>query len=267
VRDASADTNQCAYVAVGVWQHWLLTGDRTFVDTYWPIVRAAIEFVVGLQRADGALHWSRDSGGAINGDALLTGSASSVLSLRAALALAELVGDPQPEWELAVARLAHCVSAHPDRFADKSTFSMDWYYPVLGGAVVDDAARALLRARWDDFVLPGKGIRCVSDRPWITGAETCELVIALDAVGEDAQARALFEDMQFLRAETGGYWTGWVWPEDVNWPPEQSTWTASAVILAADVLTHTTAAHGIFRGEGLSPLLPIRCDDECWALV
>jgi hypothetical protein len=267
VRHASADVNQCAYLAVGVWQHWLLTGDRSFVREYWPIVRAAIEFTVGLQRADGALHWSRDANGEANPDALLTGSACTVLSLRAALALAELVGDPQPEWELAVARLAHCVAAHPDRFADKSTFSMDWYYPVLGGAVADEDARALLRERWDDFVLPGRGIRCVSDRPWITGAETCELVISLDAAGEDARARELFSDVQFLRAENGGYWTGWVWPEDVNWPAEQSTWTAGAVILAADVLTRSTLAHGIFRGEGLSALLPIRCDDECWALV
>jgi hypothetical protein len=264
VRHASADTNQCAYLAVGVWQHWLLTGDRLFVDEYWPVVRSAIEFVVALQRSDGALHWSRDADGVPNPDALLTGSACTVLSLRAALALAELVGDPQPEWELAVARLAHCVASHPERFADKSSFSMDWYYPVLGGAVTGGAARDLLGSRWEEFVHQGRGIRCVADRPWITGAETCELVIALDAAGEADRARRLFGDVQFLRADNGGYWTGWVWPEQVHWPAEQSTWTAAAVVLAADVLTETTQAHGLFRGVGLMAPLPIRCDDECW---
>ena len=35
------------------------------------------------------------------------------------------------------------------------TFSMDWYYPVLGGAVRGDAAHALLAERWDTFVEPG----------------------------------------------------------------------------------------------------------------
>jgi hypothetical protein len=51
------------------------------------------------------------------------------------MALAELVGDPQPDWELTAARLAHAVAVHPGAFLDKSRFSMDWYYPVLGGAV------------------------------------------------------------------------------------------------------------------------------------
>ena len=30
---------------------------------------------------------------------------------------------------------------------------------------------------------PGRGVRCVSDQPWVTAAETCELVMALDAIG------------------------------------------------------------------------------------
>ena len=60
---------------------------------------------------------------------------------------------------------------------------MDWYYPVLGGAVRGAGAAARLHAGWDEFVVPGLGVRCVSDEPWVTGAETCELVIALDAVG------------------------------------------------------------------------------------
>ena len=81
---------------------------------------------------------------------------------------------------------------HPDRFADKSTYSMDWYYPVLGGAVRGDAARELLARRWDDFVVPGLGIHCVDTNPWVTGAETCELAMALDVLGDsDSSKRAL----------------------------------------------------------------------------
>ena len=80
---------------------------------------------------------------------------------------------------------------------------MDWYYPVLGGAVRGDAGRALIDARWDTFVEPGLGIRCVRRNPWVTGAETCELVLALDAVGDRDRALRLLADMQHLRRDDG----------------------------------------------------------------
>ena len=34
---------------------------------------------------------------------------------------------------------------------------MEWYYPVLGGALRGAAARARIDARWDEFVVPGLG--------------------------------------------------------------------------------------------------------------
>ena len=155
---------------------------------------------------------------AVNDEALLAGSSSIYHALRAGVALADLVDEPQPEWELAGGRLGHALREHRDLFLDKSEFSMDWYYPVLGGAVRGDAGRALLESRWDTFVEPGLGIRCVSTNPWVTGAETCELVLALDALGDRDRALRLLADMQHLRGEGGGYWTGFVFPENVNWP-------------------------------------------------
>ena len=62
------------------------------------------------------------------------------------MALAKLADDPQPDWELAADRLAQLVAAHPEAFADKSRFSMDWYYPVLGGALRGREAAARLAA-------------------------------------------------------------------------------------------------------------------------
>ena len=114
--------------------------------------------------------------------------------------------------------------------------------------------------------MPGRGLRCVSDRPWVTAAETCELVIALDALGDADRAMQLMRDVQFLRGDDGGYWTGWVWPEDEVWPVERSTWTGAAVILAADVLADHTQAASLFRGRGLPRLLEIAdCDRHCFA--
>jgi hypothetical protein len=268
VTDASADTNQCAYLAVGVWHYWLICGDTTFVAAMWPAVRRAIDFVCDMQLPGGALRWARQGDGWLHPDALLTGSACTVLSLRCALALADLVDDPQPDWELAAARLAHAVAAHPDAFADKSRWSMDWYYPVLGGAVRGAAAHDHLAARWDEFVVAGRGIRCVADRPWVTAAETCELVLALDAIGDRPRAEQLLRDIQFCRADDGGYYTGWVWPEQEYWPPEKSSWTAAAVILAADALSGHTPAHALFRGTDLPRVLEIDdCDQYCFQRV
>ena len=124
-----------AYCAVGVWHELLVTGDEEFAAQMWPAVRAAIGFVTGLQTPRGEIIWRRHEDGTPDGYALLTGSSSMYQSLRCAIALAERMGEPQPEWELAAAQLGHVVACHPEAFADKSRFSMDWYYPVLGGAV------------------------------------------------------------------------------------------------------------------------------------
>jgi hypothetical protein len=270
IRDERIDTNQCAYLAVGVWHHWLITGDRAQVDVMWPVVRQAIELVAALQLPFGGIAWSRDENAEVSEHALLAGSSSTLMSLRCAMALAELVGDPQPNWELTAARLAHAVALHPDAFLDKSRFSMDWYYPVLGGAVRGSAGLAHLNRRWDEFVVPGMGARCVSDRPWVTVAETCELVLALDAVGDRQRAMCLFDSVQHLRLDDGGFWTGYVWPDDAIWPEERSTWTAAAVILGADALARSSSANGLFRGDGLPRLIRISaadCDVQCITLT
>ena len=256
VEDASGETNMSAYLAVGVWHHWMLRRDLAFVERMWPVVRRGLDFVVGMQLPFGGVAWSQewdDCGPAkVNREALLAGSSSIYQSLRAGVALAELMRDPQPDWELAGGRLGHALREHRDLFLDKLTFSMDWYYPVLGGAVRGQAGIDLIASRWDDFVMPGLGVRCVDANPWVTGAETCELVMALDCLDDHARAVQLYADMQHLRHESGGYWTGYVTPDDVNWPAEQTTYTAAAVILAADELSRTSPASGIMRGETLS---------------
>ena len=161
--------------------------------------------------------------------------------------MAKLADDPRPDWERAADQLAHLVASHPEAFADKSSFAMDWYYPVLGGAVGGAAAAARLASSWDRFVVPGLGIRCVSDQPWVTGAETCELVITLDACGMRTEALEVFADAQHLRHRDGSYWTGGQFANREPFPRERSSWTAAAVVLAADVLTGFSRGAGIFR--------------------
>jgi hypothetical protein len=172
-------------------------------------------------------------------------------SLRCALAIAERRGEPQPDWELTAATLGHVVAAHPARFAPRDRYSMDWYYPILGGALRGSAAVSRLERGWDRFVVPGLGVRCVSDRPWVTGAETCELVLALCAVGAPDVGADLLADVQHLRHDDGSYWTGYVYPDDARWPVERTTWTAAAVLLAAAALAGEPATTAVFGGAAL----------------
>jgi hypothetical protein len=164
---------------------------------------------------------------------------------------------------VAVGRLGHAIAEHPAAFTDKPLHSMDWYYPILGGALRGEAAHNRIAERWDEFVVDGLGIRCVNDRPWVTGAETCELVMALDAVGDRRRAVQQFAAMQHLRDPDGSYWTGLVYADGKRWPVERTTWTGAAVILAADALSRTTAAGGIFGGNELSRGLEGDYDCEC----
>jgi hypothetical protein len=262
IEDANSDSNFCAYVAAGVWHHVQITGDRDFAETMWPVVAKAIDFALDLQCPNGEIVWARSNSGPLS-EALLTGCASIHHSIRCALALADYLDDPQPEWEVAVGRLGHAIIAHPESFVPKDRHSMEWYYPVLCGALRGPTARSRIDERWHHFVVPGLGIRCVDDRPWVTGAETCELVMALDAIGDSRRAHEQFAAMHHLREEDGSYWTGLVFADGKRWPEERTTWTGAAVILAADALSSTTVASGIFRGGDLPRGLEGEFDCAC----
>jgi hypothetical protein len=91
----------------------------------------------------------------------------------------------------------------------------------------------------------------------VTAAETCELVMALDAIGLHDRARAVFSWVQFLRHDDGSYWTGMNFTDERfdalgdYYTPEQPTWNSAAVVLAANALGGSGPTAGLFRGEGL----------------
>jgi hypothetical protein len=260
VEQDKLDANTIAYVATGVWHRYLLTGDRGFLESLWPVVERAIDFVLELQTPRGEILWARHPDGTPWTFALLTGSSSVCHSIRCAVAVATELGHERPDWELSVALLAEVVRTRPDgAFAPKHRWAMDWYYPVLCGALSGEAGRHHLAERWDTFVMPERGVRCVSDRPWITAAETCECVMAHLSVGESERALDLFTWAQHLRLDDGRYWTGMVWPDEQTFPgDETSTYSAAAVILAADALSGASAAAHLFTDhDRLPPLLDV----------
>lgn len=245
IKDFKVDTNCCAYVAVGVWHHWLATGDRGFVEAMWPTVTRALDFVVALRTASGHIPWAVHANGTPWPYALLTGSSSIVHSLRCGLALAELMGAERSAWARVLARTERQIRHRPDGFEPKDRWAMDWYYPVLCGALDGAQARAHLAAGAPKFLLGEHGVRCVADQPWVTAAETCECALAYLRTGDASTARRLIEATRALRADDGSYYTGWVVPQAKTFPGgERSSYTAAAVLLAADALDQRSAAAG-----------------------
>ena len=257
VKEATLDANVTAYAATGVWHHFLTTADRGFLETMWPAVERAVGFVLRLQTPGGEILWARHADGTPWSFALLTASSSTLFSLRCALAAAARLGHERPGWELAAAALARAIAERrPGVFMPKDRWAMDWYYPALVGVVTGDGARALLAEGRDRFVMEGLGTRCVSDRPWVTAAETAECALAHAAAGLDGSARELLSWTRHLRHGDGSYFTGMVHPERVHFPGgERTTYGGAAVLLAADALAGTGPAAGLFRGLSLPPLL------------
>ncbi len=244
------ETNFVAYVATGVWHHYLITENYSFLCEMAPVVEKAIRFVVGLQTEHGEIHWAVDTHGKPMRDALVTGCSSIYKSLECAINIFATLGENKPGWRKARERLGYALRHKPERFdrtwTSKTRYSMDWFYPVLTGIYDRKQGLARLNARWNEFVEEGMGCRCVSDEPWVTVAESCELTLALLAVGDHARAVELYSWLHQWRDEQGVYWTGYQFVEDLMWPEEKPTWTTGAILLAADALTQHTPACQLF---------------------
>ena len=254
VEDARGEVNMSAYLAVGVWHHWLVRRDRAFVDRLWP-VRARRAGLGG--RAAAAVRRHPLDAEAEPRSALLAGSSSIYQSLRAGVALAELLGDPQPEWELAGGRLGHAVRHHRDLFAGQ--------VDVLDGLVLPGPRRrragrgrpgaarvALGRLRGARARHPLRRHQPVGHRRRDLragdgprrGRRPAPRPRAVRGHAAPARRRRLLLDRLGLRRRRADRE-----PRDVHWPDEQTTYTAAAVVLlAADALDgdlrHATAGPG-----------------------
>jgi hypothetical protein len=181
--DMTRESNQSSYIAVGVFHHYLITQDRPYLEYIWPTVSAGVDYAVNLQGPGGEIYWARNPRGAVDPMSLLTGSSSVYMSLKCALVLAFLLGESRPAWQVALKRLQEAICYRGYLFnRAKSRYSMDWFYPVLSGAMNGGEAKKRIDRFWNKFVVEGLGVRCVSDNPWITMAETSELVLSLAAM-------------------------------------------------------------------------------------
>ncbi len=246
----------------GVWHHWLLTGDRGFVETMWPVVRDGHRL-----RARPADPPRRDPLGPprrrhpvvvrpahrlvehLPQPALRGGRRRAARPRAARLGAQRRPPGPASSGPTAPARPP---TPSPRRPGGPWTGTTRCW----AGCCATPRPTARLDARRDAFVVEGRGVRCVSDRPWITAAETCECLMAELSVGNDEHALQLFRWAQELRDHDGHYWTGIVFPDEVHFPgDERTTYTDAAVVLAADALSRTSPAAGLFIDHDALPAL------------
>ncbi len=161
VTDHGIDSNFCAYIAVGVWHHYMITGDTAFLDRMWPTVWSAIDLVCRFQRPDGAFRWGGD-----HRTHAMFDEASSPATRASTTPSTARSGSPRRSTSPTTSGCVRSRRSGGIPRADRglrgpSEHSMDWYYPVLGGALRGRAGQELIARRWDEFVVPGKGVRCV----------------------------------------------------------------------------------------------------------
>lgn len=255
VEEAKLDTNVCAYIATGVWHHWRCTGDRSFVDNLWPVVERALDWVLARRRPDGLALWAVEPDDEPWDYALMTGSSSIQHALRCGAAAGCATGSPRPDWVEAADTMCSMIALEPTAFEPKDRWAMDWYYPVLTGAITGEAAKYRMTEGWPTFAMDYLGVRCVSDEPWVTASETAEASLAYAAIGDFATATDLLHWTRAHRLDSGAYLTGFVYPGQIVFPAEEhSSYTAAAVILAADAITGASPASDLFVDPSLRPL-------------
>jgi len=273
ITNSGHESNHAAYLATGLWYYYRARQDVDLLAEMWPVLERAIEFVVRLQDETGAISWIVNDGKVWKAP-LLTGSSSVHGSLTCAIRVAELLGHDRPRWRRCRERLGRLLRQDLERFwkvdlpEGPGKMSMDWYYPVLGGAVRGEAGRARLLdpVLTDAFLTEGKGVRCVIARPWYTAAETSEFILALDAAGLSARAREVFSWLEPFRTERDAYWTGLGYPEKLPYPEnEETTYTAATILMASDALADDSPTSSFFRdlaGEDLDADQPDDVRDE-----
>lgn len=247
-KDRTMETNMTAYIATGLLHTWLITRDTAFLELMWECMEKAIDFSISLQTDSGEIYWAKSPQGHIDPMALLTGCSSIYMSLKCALTIARLLNKKRPLWETAFYKLGRSIKEDISIYnISKSRFSMYWFYPILSGALTGEAATRRIEKYWKKYIIEGQGVRCVSDRPWVTMAETSEFVLALSGMGNVKLARIIFSWIQERIYEDGTFWCGYTFPDMVIWPEEKISWTNGVVLMAADALYGLTAAARLFE--------------------
>ena len=233
VLEGNKQTNFSTYLAVAVWHFYLIYQDQKLLSLHWESIVKGINFALSMQEPHGAISWNLDEDGIVENDYLLTGCSSIAKSIECGIAISKVLQkDTETDaWQEAHAQLLLAINSPEgifDKTKDRSRFSMDWYYPILAG-VSDPATIARLTNQLkQNFWIEGLGIKCVSDEPWVTVAETSECSLALLKLGEHAFAEELLLNAISIVNEDNIPYMGFQYEEGIYWPDETPSWTSAA---------------------------------------
>ncbi len=226
------------YISVAALHHFKIFSDKEKLNELWETIYSAVDFSVNLQNSNGTIPWSIDRDDQIENDFLLTGSSSILKSIECAIKISRIIEKKEKKnWLKAYKSLAQAIqNPHGlfDKNQDRSRFSMDWYYPIISGALSPEEKDFYIKKIFKDFYIEGIGVKCVIEEPWVTVAETSEFIISLVISNkiEDAK-KILLEAVNISDSDYIPY-MGWQYKENIFWPEEKPSWTSAALILAAD---------------------------------
>ena len=245
------ETNFSAYIATGLWHYYLIFEDKNFLKFMLSTLTKSVNFVTSMQTEQGDIYWASEEDKEILDDSLITGSSSIYKSLECASAIFNLLGESSLQADISKKNLKNSILNNPERYdrnwESKSRYSMDWYYPILCGIYDDKKSIKDIETKWSKFIVDDMGCKCVEEEPWVTVAESSELVLALVKIGLREEALKIFNSLhQWRDTQDGLYWTGYVYKDKKFWPVEKPTWTAGAVLLAADALYEFTPGSELF---------------------
>ena len=248
--ETNKPTHFSSYISVGLLHYYKTFSDLDFLEEMWPSLKKATNFSIKHQTQKGTIPWSIDSKGDIENDYLITASSSILKSLECSSAIEKILNlDLNPDWIMAYELLSNALR-HPkglfDLQKDRSNFSMDSYYPVISGCLNKNEIEGAIQQTLNNFYEDGLGIKCVREEPWITVAETNEFVIALVIGNKKDLAKKILLESTLISDKNNIPYMGWQYKEKIFWPNEKPTWTAAAMLLAADAVFGYTSASDLF---------------------
>ena len=259
VKDPRLDTNVCAYLAAGAWHHHLITGDVEFLGELWPTIEKGIDFILRWQQPDGSVLWSLDSSGRPEEYALLTGSSSIYHSPALRRRHRRVPGQGPPG--LGAGRRA----ARPRRGPPPRRLRPQGR--VRHGLVLPDAVgcargRGRPAPHRRGVVAPSswRASACAASPP-ATGSRRPRRPSACSRSTRSAwtaRRSSCSRPGRTCGCPTARTGPGWSTRSEETFPKhERTTYTFAAMVLAADALSSTTPAAGLFRGETLPAALDL----------
>ena len=243
-------THFSPYISVAALHHFKIFSDREKLIELWETISKAINFSINLQNPNGTIPWSVDKNNKIEEDFLLTGSSSILKSIECAIKISRILEEKENKsWMKAYKSLAQAVKNPNGLFditQDRSRFSMDWYYPIISGALSSKERDFYIQKIFKDFYVDGLGIKCVIEEPWVTVAETSEFIISLVISNRVEEAKKIFSEVMNITDVNNVPYMGWQYEQSIFWPEEKPSWTSAALILAADSIYNFSSGSDIF---------------------